>query len=189
MRLQLTVLHESSSGRCKSDCAIPVYGRLGLFWLFSRILAGFFSAADRLSKIRLRFRRPHFPGGSSAAGQNSADPDIRRRLGTLYTTENMSPKLNKNLQPGTPDHTGVPEPQIYTKLESLYTAPKNRKEALCAAASIKQFSVLLIDAYAYLSHRPNYLPNVSALATCSISGGLSTAEDLHVSSGVFVFMT
>jgi len=47
-------------------------------------LAGFFSAADRLSKFRRRFRRPYSFGGFSAAGQNSADPDIRRRLGTLF---------------------------------------------------------------------------------------------------------
>jgi len=42
---------------------------------FSRI----FTAADRLIKIRRRFRGRIF----SAASQNSADPDIRRRLGIL----------------------------------------------------------------------------------------------------------
>jgi len=46
-------------------------------------LAGFFSADDRLSKIRWHFHRQHFLGRFSAAGKNSADPDIRRRLGTL----------------------------------------------------------------------------------------------------------
>jgi len=51
--------------------------------IFSRILAGFFLRLTDFIKFGGVFGGRIFFGGFSAACQNSADPDIRRRLGTL----------------------------------------------------------------------------------------------------------
>jgi len=49
----------------------------------NRRLAEVFAAADRILQIRRRLRRPQLFRRIFGGGKNSADPDIRRRLGSL----------------------------------------------------------------------------------------------------------